>query len=221
VSDPTLFDLDPDDDPADRTDCKFPELSTLSGYRYGCRCASCWKAAKVARDGMKTGPGLCAAPDCTNPRRRVSGARYCKDHATSLHYVLLDPWRPIICACCSTPAKIRRTTVLPLCLECRRSARSLLRAARSHRVPIDQVLQWVRHPHCELCDTRLVVNAGTSRKGESFAIDHDHQCCDGGKSCGSCVRGLLCLRCNLNLGGYEALMSRGLEKVHAYLRRSH
>lgn len=34
-------------------------------------------------------------------------------------------------------------------------------------------------------------------------VDHDHKCCSGDKSCGKCVRGILCPGCNTGMHYYD------------------
>lgn len=54
------------------------------------------------------------------------------------------------------------------------------------------------------------------KDGQIICIDHDHSCCPGEKkSCGRCVRGLLCRACNWALGLIEAKD----RQAHQYLER--
>lgn len=56
---------------------------------------------------------------------------------------------------------------------------------------------------------------GSSPGGRgAWHIDHDHACCSSVKTCGACVRGLLCHRCNLGLG----LFGDDREKLAAAIR---
>ena len=50
-----------------------------------------------------------------------------------------------------------------------------------------------------------------------WCVDHDHNCCpdNKGKTCGNCVRALLCGPCNRSLGHYEKVQKQAEE----YLRR--
>ena len=50
------------------------------------------------------------------------------------------------------------------------------------------------------------------RPGADTCVDHDHRCCPGFKSCGKCVRGLLCMLCNRGAGMFadNPLLLRGM-----------
>jgi len=50
----------------------------------------------------------------------------------------------------------------------------------------------------------------------SLAVDHDHSCCDHDKSCGKCLRGLLCTGCNSGLGSFRDNIDN-LKKAIVYL----
>lgn len=52
--------------------------------------------------------------------------------------------------------------------------------------------------------------------GERLSVDHDHDCCPGEISCGECVRGLLCRRCNLALANFDDDPNR-IKAAYKYL----
>lgn len=49
---------------------------------------------------------------------------------------------------------------------------------------------------CALCGRK----EGTDKR--KLHIDHDHSCCPRVGSCGKCIRGILCSRCNTGLGSF-------------------
>lgn len=51
-------------------------------------------------------------------------------------------------------------------------------------------------------------------EGKALAFDHSHACCSGKRSCGKCVRGLLCGSCNTALGKIER---HGLDSFRNYI----
>lgn len=69
-----------------------------------------------------------------------------------------------------------------------------------------------------------ICRQGTPGAGpmRGLSVDHDHACCPGSRSCGKCVRGILCGSCNALLGRLEARQIDPMDWVSgvtAYLDR--
>lgn len=70
----------------------------------------------------------------------------------------------------------------------------------------EQVVAFSVGP-CDIC----------GRTDAKMHVDHDHACCSGEKSCGSCVRGFLCSSCNWGLGHFKD-SPENLDRAAHYLR---
>lgn len=62
---------------------------------------------------------------------------------------------------------------------------------------------------CAIC-------GGINPSGRMLHVDHDWSCCPSKRSCGKCIRGLLCSRCNTALGSFKD-NSENLKKALKYL----
>ena len=59
-------------------------------------------------------------------------------------------------------------------------------------------------------------------EGRKLNVDHDHSCCSGIRTCGNCVRGLLCTPCNLAIGAMRDSANRlilAARYIRAYKKR--
>lgn len=80
------------------------------------------------------------------------------------------------------------------CKECETFAR----IERSYKVNKLYVQQTIKDQNgCAIC------NYNAPMFPVWWTIDHDHKCCEGNKSCGECVRGVLCSFCNRGLGQFN------------------
>lgn len=62
---------------------------------------------------------------------------------------------------------------------------------------------------CPICKRDL--------EGLITVVDHDHSCCPGRRSCGACVRGIICKGCNYAMGHFNddvEAMQRAIEYLN-------
>lgn len=88
---------------------------------------------------------------------------------------------------------------------------------KSGGLTLDGYFNWLtgQDDACGICGT---LDPGT-RGGEWFAIDHDHGCCDSQNSCGKCVRGIICNRCNTwVIPVYEGTRDGNIDALWVFVR---
>ena len=73
---------------------------------------------------------------------------------------------------------------------------------RKYKLRIEDLADMVKSQggKCPICTRDLPDVFNFDEKKYNLVVDHDHACCPGEKSCGKCVRGILCRDCNLLLG---------------------
>ena len=108
----------------------------------------------------------------------------------SLGSVGRSPWSRDSCERCGV-AEEGLTKVKRICARCRRSD-YLLDLYGLTADDVDALIAATGH-QCPLCE----------RTTDRWAVDHDHSCCPGKRSCGACVRGVLCHDCNRGLGMFQ------------------
>lgn len=147
----------------------------------------------------------CAEPGCsTRPKarglctvhygqRKRAGTLPPKAPPNPTHHRLTEvDWenKRAVCSICGpTAVKLVESRRFALCVTAQAQSRRRQKYGLSQD-RLDQ-LEDAQDGKCAICTTDL---------NGAFHIDHDHACCPGARSCGSCVRGLLCPSCNWALG---------------------
>ena len=116
-----------------------------------------------------------------------------------------------VCKTCGTAMSADTHAGRRRCDDCLGTRRGVRGAAmrRDYKLSSEQY-DAMAAAGCGICG---VLMSGGCRR---LAVDHDHACCPGSQTCGGCIRGLLCDRCNRGLGLLGDSAAR-LRSAAAYL----
>jgi hypothetical protein len=119
-------------------------------------------------------------------QRRPRGAAMLRDEQGRKQCSVCLTWRPLSDYSASP---VQADGLQPRCKGCARFA--TYRVTPEHYSALLEAQGGV----CAVCEL-------PDATGKDLAVDHDHGCCPVPRSCGNCVRGLLCSRCNLGIGRF-------------------
>jgi hypothetical protein len=182
------------------------------------KCRMCLRPAHWSP--KKSGWGAyCAANACTNSDRicrgcgasfRMNtdggGTKYCSLDCKLEGYHPRGQRSQPGCAWCGArcPDSPRSRGLWPyICSTCLYPIRHVVARLKDHRVSHERARRLRDDPSCEICGTDMLAEIRVSSRQimSPLVVDHDHACCAAGKrSCGSCVRGLICRGCNSAAG---------------------
>jgi len=93
---------------------------------------------------------------------------------------------------------IQKWTHKSRCLDCQSIVKRELYLQQHYGISIEEYTKMLdkNSGGCYICGRTKKENSG-----KNLSVDHDHSCCNKEKgSCGKCVRGLLCDKCNRAIG---------------------
>jgi hypothetical protein len=221
----------------------YGELPVCDGHRQQQRAHPDRPLSPLATRRRRGQPkGECIGPECGKLAYSTRG--HCAAHAEQLRRNPSQPLRPLIrrytaldghreCAKCHATLPLsdfraKSTGHMGLTARCGECLKQDIRAwsaanadwarlrQRASRFGISPdaltSLAAIQAHKCAICGTHQDVLS------RALAVDHNHACCsEPGRSCGDCIRGLLCHVCNPTLGHYESGWSVTIPAFDAYL----
>ncbi len=148
------------------------------------------------------------------------------DSLAERHEISGEQWdnRRADCSVCGTavPATVRLvdygTGRKMVCVEGTRAARRRM----LYGIDIGDVAAMLEQQDgkCAVCDLTLQLRSPVrGPQLDTACLDHDHVCCPGKRTCGRCIRGLLCVSCNVKVGYWERGQGQITERGVEYLAR--
>lgn len=161
-------------------------------------------------------PGVrfCAVESCSNPRGK-NKSRWCSTHAQrKRHYGDAEPeFTCAVPSCAKTflyygGVNGKGASKIGMCQDCYSLfGNKLSRNKRTRGLTIVIAeAYWLQEGLCKICKLDV----------PKLHVDHNHSCCPmGSTGCVNCFRGLLCPRCNMEVGWYETIKVAEIENYLA------